>query len=187
MVEVQTHMGAIFTSFRTATDAVYAYLQSDFAEVGSEVVSLAGVSNVIGSKHNDLLAGDDGNNILKGAGGMDVLIGVNGHDLLFGNAGSDAFMFEGSGTMVVTTGHGHDVVRIDKGFSGEITVTDFHDGADLFDIAGFGWKEVDGFQDFKHHIERSGANVRIEIDDNVDLLILDARKAQLTDADFHFR
>ena len=54
----------------------------------------AGVEDLYGSFHSDLLLGDAGANIIWGAGGNDGLYGRLGNDTLLGGAGADTFVFD---------------------------------------------------------------------------------------------
>lgn len=69
-------------------------------ETGTD--QLSGIENILGSRANDILTGDDdnniiignqGNDILRGSGGEDVLIGGNGADILDGGEGVDTASF----------------------------------------------------------------------------------------------
>ena len=51
--------------------------------------TLTGIENLIGSDHNDILAGHGGDNSLTGNAGNDLLWGSGGNDMLEGGPGSD--------------------------------------------------------------------------------------------------
>jgi Ca2+-binding RTX toxin-like protein len=53
-----------------------------------------GISGFVGSKHNDLLIGDEGKNRLDGGDGDDTLIGGAGGDVFNGGIGRDTVSFE---------------------------------------------------------------------------------------------
>jgi VCBS repeat-containing protein len=83
-------------------------------------ITVAGDSSVVvGTTGNDILLGDDGDNILFGLSGDDNVFISSGHD-------------------TVTLGEGADTITIDpsylNGGDGTMTVTDFHQGEDLFAI-----------------------------------------------------
>jgi len=58
--------------------------------------SLAGIENLAGSAHADILSGDGGANLLRGGGGDDLLRGRGGADALEGGAGSDTASYDDS-------------------------------------------------------------------------------------------
>ncbi|KAF5045827.1 RTX calcium-binding nonapeptide repeat [anaerobic digester metagenome] len=62
--------------------------------------TLIDIENVIGSKHNDTIVGDDGANRLHGLDGDDVLSGGAGADSLHGGAGIDTADYSASGALV---------------------------------------------------------------------------------------
>ncbi|MEM7596210.1 MAG: M10 family metallopeptidase C-terminal domain-containing protein [Pseudomonadota bacterium] len=55
--------------------------------------SLAGIERLKGSKHDDVLRGDDKANRLDGSGGDDILDGAKNADILNGGGGADVFVF----------------------------------------------------------------------------------------------
>lgn len=55
--------------------------------------TLTGITNVIGSPHNDTLIGDEKANVLEGGPGADLFRGGPGDDTIRGNGGSDTMHF----------------------------------------------------------------------------------------------
>ncbi|MEZ5908176.1 MAG: tandem-95 repeat protein [Hyphomicrobiaceae bacterium] len=51
--------------------------------------ALTGFENLIGSSHDDILAGDSGANVIEGRGGDDTLVGGSGDDILDGGDDTD--------------------------------------------------------------------------------------------------
>jgi len=84
--------------------------------------SYTSIENIVGSRFNDIIAGDSGDNYLRGFLGDDVINGGAGDDILRGEAGADIFVFE--------VGTGADVV------------IDFVDADDFLDFADFGAANV---------------------------------------------
>jgi Ca2+-binding RTX toxin-like protein len=74
-----------------AVAGVYIDLRRTDAQYGghAEGDTLAGIENVIGTRHNDTIVGSDGANHLFGMEGDDRLHGHNGNDTLVGGAGAD--------------------------------------------------------------------------------------------------
>jgi VCBS repeat-containing protein len=87
----------------------------DVAGVGTD--TFTGVNRVRGSEFDDTILGDNGDNILDGRGGNDTLDGRTGNDTLTGGAGADTFRFQSA--------------------SGQDTVTDFAQGQDHIELAGY--------------------------------------------------
>jgi Ca2+-binding RTX toxin-like protein len=115
---------------------------------------------IIGSGSDDRLWAGAGDDVLQGRGGDDRLEGWRGDDTLVGGGGSDLFVFK--------AGDGHDVVR-DFDASG---------GGNNQDYIG-----VESLNDFD--IVKDGNNTVIEFESGDTLTLLDVRKSQVTDADFH--
>ena len=77
---------------------------------------LAGIENIDGSGHDDVLTGDGNANVIKGGLGADTLSGGGGgDDTLTGGGGADTF--------VIKPGHG------------DITITDFNPAEDTLDLS----------------------------------------------------
>jgi VCBS repeat-containing protein len=70
--------------------AVRVDLAAGEAQVGDVVQRLAGLEEVSGTDHDDVIAGDGGANRLDGGAGTDDVAGGGGDDLLIGSIGADA-------------------------------------------------------------------------------------------------
>ena len=150
--------------------------------------TLIDIEHLVGSEHNDILAGDGEDNILEGRNGDDVLYGgpAGGDDEMYGGNGDDR-IFGGKGNDILTGGAGNDYL---KGGPGEDTfivdgddmdvlyggpekdtfqffpsnlgggsIKDFSDGEDLIDLTEFtGINSLDDLDIISH-----GDNVRIEL------------------------
>ena len=81
--------------------------------------TLTGIEHLVGSNHNDVLAGDGEDNLLDGGDGDDVLYGgpAGGDDEMYGGNGDDR-IFGGKGNDILTGGEGNDLL---KGGPGEDT------------------------------------------------------------------
>ena len=75
---------------------------------------LDNIEHLIGSSHNDTLAGNAGANILDGGDGNDTLEGYGGDDMLMGNDGDD-WLVAGTGDDVLMGGDGADHLYGDTG------------------------------------------------------------------------
>ena len=80
--------------------------------------TVIGVENVVGSSHDDTLAGDAGANVIDGGSGDDSISGGGGGDTLSGGAGDD-LVDGGSGDDVLGGGSGDDTIL---GGSGDDTI-----------------------------------------------------------------
>ncbi|MES2944573.1 MAG: calcium-binding protein [Pseudomonadota bacterium] len=90
--------GTDTVNYQYSIAAVTVNLGSGVASGGSGNDTLVNIENIIGSRHNDTLIGNDqanqisggtGSSLLDGAGGDDVLSDGYGHDTLNGGAGAD--------------------------------------------------------------------------------------------------
>ena len=108
--------------------------------------TLTGIEHLVGSSHNDILAGDGEDNLLDGGDGDDVLYGgpAGGDDEMYGGNGDDR-IFGGKGNDILTGGEGNDVL---KGGPGEDTF--IVDGDDM-DVL-YGGTEKDTFQFFPSNL-----------------------------------
>ena len=119
----------------------------------AQTESLPDVENLIGSAHNDILAGDRRDNVINGGagddtlyggpgGGDDVMTGGLGNDRLFGGQGDDT-LTGGPGDDRLVGGLGTDVFVFGPGHGAD-TVTDFSSGTDKIDLTGFDIESVEG-------------------------------------------
>ena len=122
------------------------------AEGLEQTESLPDVENLIGSAHNDILAGDRRDNDIAGGagddtlyggpgGGDDVMNGGTGNDRLYGGQGADT-LTGGPGDDRLAGGPGEDTFVFGPG-DGADTVTDFTSGTDRIDLTGFEIERVE--------------------------------------------
>ena len=152
--------------------------------------TLTGIEHIVGSNHNDVLAGDGEDNLLDGGDGDDVLYGgpAGGDDMMYGGNGDDR-IFGGKGNDMLTGGEGNDVLKAGPGEDtliadgddmdvlyggpdgdtfqffpsnlGGGSIRDFTDGEDVIDLTAFtGISSMDDLD-----IVSYGRNVRIEVSD----------------------
>ena len=104
------------------------------------------IEHLIGSSHDDTLAGDLSNNTLMGRGGDDTLYGgpdggddrmygENGNDRIYGGTGNDT-IYGGAGDDALSGGADDDTFVFAPG-NGDDTITDFTDGDDKIDLSAF--------------------------------------------------
>ena len=116
--------------------------------------SLPDVENLIGSAHDDILAGDRRDNVIDGGAGNDTLYGGpgggdddmsggRGNDRLFGGQGADT-LIGGPGNDRLAGGPGDDVFVFGPG-DGADTVTDFSSGTDRIDLTAFDIESIEAF------------------------------------------
>ena len=126
-----------------------AYTDDDGME---QTETLPDVENLIGSSHNDILAGDRRDNALDGGAGDDTLYGgpgggddvMNsgpGNDRIFGGQGDDT-LIGGPGDDRLAGGAGADTFVFGPG-DGADTVTDFSSGTDKLDLTGLGIEDIE--------------------------------------------
>ena len=175
---------------------------------------LTGIEHLVGSNHNDTLAGDGEDNVLEGRDGHDVLYGGpaggddrmdggNGDDRVFGGKGDDT-LIGGAGNDYLKGGAGQDVLIVDgddmdvlyggpdrdtfRFFPSDLgggSIPDFSDGEDVIDLTQF--PDVDSMDDLD--ITSYGNNVRIELSgtDYLTTIILSGFDvANLDSSDFLF-
>ena len=80
--------------------------------IGHGVDTLMDVENLVGSGHDDVLAGNAANNLLNGLEGNDVLSGGAGADTLDGGAGADSMAGGGGGDSYVVDEAGDVVTEL---------------------------------------------------------------------------
>ena len=150
--------------------------------------TLTNIEHLVGSDHNDILAGDGEDNVLRGGGGHDdlyggpaggddqmygddgddrifggrgndTLTGGEGNDLLKGGPGDDVLVVDGDDMDVVNGGPGDDTFRFFPSDLGGGSIQDFTDGEDKIDLTAF--TNINSMDDLD--IEDYGDNVRIEV------------------------
>ena len=176
--------------------------------------TLTNIEHLVGSDHNDILAGDGGDNKLEGGdgnddlfggptGGDDEMLGGNGddriyggrgndtltggegHDLLKGGPGNDVLIVDGDDMDVVNGGPGDDTFRFFPSNLGGGSIQDFTDGEDMIDLTAF--TNINSMDDLD--IEDYGDNVRIEVsgtDYLTTIILSDFDVNNLDNADFMF-
>ena len=128
-----------------------AYTDADGVE---QTDSLPDIEHLIGSAHDDILAGDRRDNVIDGGAGQrhpvrwpgrgdDVMNGELGDDRLFGGQGDDT-LIGGPGDDRLAGGSGNDVFVFGPG-DGADTVTDFSGGTDKIDLTAFDIESIDDF------------------------------------------
>ena len=176
--------------------------------------TLVNIEHLVGSAHNDILAGDGEDNVLRGGGGHDDLYGgpAGGDDEMFGDNGDDR-IFGGRGNDTLTGGEGNDLLKGGPGddilivdgddmdvlyggpdkdtfrfFPSDLgggSIRDFSDGEDVIDLTQFtGISSMDNLEIINH-----GDNVQIEVSgtDYLTIIILsDFDVSNLDNSDFLF-
>lgn len=165
-------------SYANATSYVGARLDNSAGNWGThaEGDTYAGVENLIGSSHNDVLVGNGGGNVLmSGAGndkiyalgGNDTLVGGAGNDTLYGQAGNDLFLYE--------NGFDHDQII---GFESK-------NNAEKIDLAGV--SSITSWTDLKNnHMSASGSDVVIDAGSGDTITLVDVSLSDLDQHDFIF-
>ena len=175
--------------------------------------TLTDIEHLIGSRHNDTLAGDGGDNRLEGRDGNDVLYGgpTGGDDMMYGGPGDDRlfggrgddtlvggagfdYLKGGSGNDELVAGEGMDIMYGGAGedmfvFSpsdaGGAVIADFSDGEDVIDLTAFaGIDSMDDLDRVSH-----GNDVRIEVSGSdylTTIILSDFDINNLDDSDFLF-
>ena len=125
--------------------------------------TLIDIEHLVGSNHNDILAGDGEDNYLDGGDGDDVLYGgpAGGDDEMYGGNGDDR-IFGGKGNDIMTGGEGNDYL---KGGPGEDTLVADGDAMDVL----YGGTEKDTFQFFPSNV--GGGSIR-DFSDGEDVIDL---------------
>ncbi len=176
--------------------------------------TLTGIEHLIGSPHNDILAGDGGDNRLEGgdgnddlyggpAGGDDMMLGGNGDDRIFGGRGNDT-LIGGAGSDLLKGGPGEDIIIAEGDYMdvlyggtgndtfkfspsnlGGGSIRDFANGEDVIDLTAFtGISSMDDLDIVSH-----GDNVRIEVsgtDYLTTIILSDFDIDNLDNSDFMF-
>ena len=139
--------------------------------------SLPDVEHLIGSAHDDILAGDRRDNDLDGGpgndtlyggpgGGDDVMSGGLGNDRIFGGQGNDT-LIGGPGDDRLAGGPGNDIFVFGPG-EGADTVTDFSAGTDKVDLTAF---EIESVEEIAMNTTDDGVTIDLsDIDDGSILL-----------------
>lgn len=87
--------GTDTASYARAASAVSVNLAAASPGLGDAAGdTLIAVENLVGSRFNDSLTGNDGGNFIDGGAGADTIRGGDGIDMLTGGAGADSFVFD---------------------------------------------------------------------------------------------
>ena len=119
------------------------------------------VENLIGSAHDDILAGDRRDNDLDGGAGNDTLYG--------GPGGGDDVMAGGPGDDRLAGGPGADVFVFGPGDRTD-TVTDFSSGTDKVDLTAF---DIESVEDLDMATGDDGVTVDLTDVDGGTILLAD--------------
>ena len=148
--------------------------------------SLLGIENVLASRLDDTISGDDGDNRLFGARGADMLFGRGGQDYLAGNAGDD-MLFGGDDDDMLVGSTGDDILEgqrgddaINGGGGDDRIIWNNGDGSDLVNgAADMDTAEVNGSDGSGDSFILDGAGARATfMRDNLTTFQLDIRDTE---------
>ncbi|MGI9417760.1 MAG: calcium-binding protein [Geminicoccaceae bacterium] len=156
---VTVNLGNAWSHFSTqAYGGAFEYVGANSAHGGDATGdTLSSIENVTGSRHDDLLIGDDGANVLRGNSGHDRLFGRDGDDTLHGNSGDDVLV-AGWGVDTLYGGAGRDEVSyadagsavniyLDQGYGGDwyaggLNAADRDSYSSIEDATGSNYRDV---------------------------------------------
>ena len=208
--------GSDTASYQNSAVAVLVRLHNASAVRNGDAAgdTLTGIEHLVGSRHNDILAGDGGDNRLEGgdgnddlyggpAGGDDMMYGGNGDDRVFGGRGNDT-LTGGAGSDILKGGPGDDIIIVDgddidilyggpdndtfRFFPSDVgggSIRDFTDGEDVIDLTEF--TDISSMADLD--IVSHGDNVRIAVsgtDYLTTIILSDFDVTNLDNSDFLF-
>ncbi len=208
--------GSDTASYQNSAAAVLVRLHDASAVRNGDAAgdTLTGIEHLVGSRHNDILAGDGGDNRLEGgdgnddlyggpAGGDDMMYGGNGDDRVFGGRGNDT-LTGGAGSDILKGGPGDDIIIVDgddidilyggpdkdtfRFFPSDVgggSIRDFSDGEDVIDLTEFAGINSMADLDIVSH----GDNVRIAVsgtDYLTTIILSDFDVNNLDNSDFLF-
>ena len=174
----------------TYNSETYAFTGEDGTTREFEVPDIL---NLIGSEHNDVLAGDFRENWINGLGGDDLLYGGpdGGPDILVGGDGDDK-VYGGKGNDLLGGGHGDDLLKGGPGtdyFSfypddGDDVILDFGNGEDKIVLTAF--EDIQSVADLI--LQQQGDNLVIDLSrqGGGTITLQDYNEADLMDAHFAF-
>jgi Ca2+-binding RTX toxin-like protein len=141
---------------------------------------LSNIENVIGSRIDDIITGNDGANVLSGDWGQDRLFGRNGNDTLRGGDGSD-YLNGGQGSDFLWGDSGADTFVFEPSNTRDRdTIRDFEDSIDVIDLSAYHIQ----FQNLL--ITDSGADALIRVGNQITIELDNVHAWQLTPSDFIF-
>lgn len=79
-------------SYADSAAGVWVALNVDKVLAAAGVDELDGIANAVGSRHGDILVGDDEPNVLRGGDGNDLMTGLSGADTLDGGRGANLIL-----------------------------------------------------------------------------------------------
>ena len=126
-------------SYASAASRVSVSLNGMLDESGeAEGDSFISIENLLGSRFNDILTGDDIRNVIRGNDGNDLISGGDGNDVLRGDAGADRLLGQ-MGRDIMTGGAGNDRYIFfdiaETGINGRRDIiTDFNSRGDRIEI-----------------------------------------------------
>ena len=184
--------GADKASYASSVAAVTVNLTTNTASGGDAAGDkFSSIENLKGSAFADKLSGSAGDNRIWGGSGNDAIDGGLGNDNLAGDAGNDTLiggigldtLFGGTGNDLLTGGADKDVFVFKTGSQAD-RITDFLDGTDKIDLAGFA--AVTDFADLMaNHAVQSGSAVVISYGSD-ELTIENFTLAKMDASDFLF-
>ena len=164
--------------------------------------TLPDIEHLLGSGHNDVLAGDGRDNRLDGGPGNDTLYGgpLGGDDTLLGGTGDDK-LYGGQGNDTLTSGPGNDQLRGgpdddrlnggegDDAFvfapgRGDDTILDFGRGGDTIDLTAFA--DIRSLDDLVLQQQASDLVIDLAAHGGGSLTLTGVNEADLADTDFVF-
>jgi Ca2+-binding RTX toxin-like protein len=167
-VNVIDGMGGIDTvSFESATTGGATGITLDLSKVNatgyatasgiSDADRVRNVENIIGSKYNDVLTGDNGNNVLIGGLGADILNGGNGNDTMTGGNGNDTYYVGNSLDSVIET----EADSATGGIDLVISTTSHTLSANVENLRLFGTKNINGYGNDLNNVIYADAGVNV--------------------------
>jgi len=149
------------------------------AAAGDQFIQIEGLITGAG---NDIGYGNSAANYMYGMGGNDVLVGQSGNDRLNGGSGNDRLV-GGSGDDRLTGGADNDTFVFRVNYDND-EVWDFSGatagGGDRVDLKGV----FANFTDVENAATQIGSDIKIAVNANDTLLILNYQKSDLVDGDF---
>jgi Ca2+-binding RTX toxin-like protein len=118
-------------------------------------------NNLNGSNGADTIYGNGGHDRINGRGGHDRIDGGAGDDIMDGGAGNDV-LISNAGNDIMTGGNGADTFVIGPRTSGTITITDFQNGVDRFDLTQFGFDSNGDSANWAGFLVADGANTILD-------------------------
>ena len=149
--------------------------------------------NLIGSEHNDVLAGDFRENWINGLGGDDLLYGGpdGGPDILVGGDGDDK-VYGGKGNDLLGGGHGDDLLKGGPGTDyfyfypdgGDDVILDFGNGEDKIVLTAF--EDIQSVADLILQQQDDNLVIDLSRQGGGTITLQDCNEADLMDAHFAF-